>query len=66
MDIKELKIEKTRLEAQIMNAIEDLCGGFRSKTGVSIERISVDFYTIETMGEEDKYEVSDVSCELAL
>lgn len=66
MDIKELKVEQIKAEAAIGEAVQKVLQEFHSKTGASIESVSIYLVELQTMNKEvDEFIVSSVSCRIA-
>jgi len=66
MDIKELKIEQMKAEGAISDAVQKILKEFHTKTGVSIESVSVSLVGFQTIDKEvDEYIVRNVSCKIA-
>lgn len=66
MNIKELKVEKIRLEASLAALIDGELSEFKERTGVSIANISIRMARIDRLGCEVEYVVDAVRADIEI
>ncbi len=66
MNIQELKIEKTALEKRLRNFISSELRRFQEDTDVEIERFSVDYTTVEAIGQKPRFLVLNTEVKIKI
>lgn len=65
MDIHELRVRRAALEAEMHGAIAQRLDEFKSATGVSISRVSVNFISARVFGKRDpEHLLVGVKCDI--